>query len=163
MKNRNPIRIVNTSIATPLGLFSIALSDEIIVEALFGAVNQLRIQGSFAKEVSGINSYISGYFEGELNSLSKIEVEIADSNFTGSLYRQLQKIPAGSVLSYQELAERSGSIGANRAAGSACAKNKIPLLIPCHRVIKSDGSLGRYAFGADRKKWLLEHEGYLAS
>jgi methylated-DNA-[protein]-cysteine S-methyltransferase len=160
MKSEN---FFNTSVATPIGPFSLALLDEVVVEAIFAPVAQLHYQGRFFKELSAIHPHLVAYFKGELDSLSKIAVEVVDLNFTGMVYRQLQKIPAGSVLSYQELAARSGSARANRAAGSACAKNKIPLLIPCHRVIKSDGSLGRYAFGSDRKKWLLEHEGYFAS
>lgn len=63
--------------------------------------------------------------------------------------------------SYGELALKSGFPRASRAVGSVCAKNAIPLIIPCHRVIASGGKLGSYAFGVEKKRWLLEFEGAL--
>jgi methylated-DNA-[protein]-cysteine S-methyltransferase len=73
----------------------------------------------------------------------------------------MRKIKAGSMESYAELADRAGSPAAVRAAGSACAKNKIAVIIPCHRIIKSGGAIGAYGWGANKKIWLLEHEGAL--
>jgi methylated-DNA-[protein]-cysteine S-methyltransferase len=62
-------------------------------------------------------------------------------------------------MSYAQLAEQAGSPAAVRAAGSACGRNVIAPLIPCHRIIRSDGTLGNYGYGAEKKSWLLRHEG----
>lgn len=70
----------------------------------------------------------------------------------------MMKVKAGKVISYAELAERAGSPAAVRAAGSACAKNAIVLIVPCHRIVKTGGALGNYAYGLDKKGWLLRHE-----
>jgi len=69
------------------------------------------------------------------------------------------KIPYGKTVSYQEIARRAGNAKASRAAGSANAKNPIAIFIPCHRILASDGTLGGYGGGLDKKMILLEHEG----
>jgi methylated-DNA-[protein]-cysteine S-methyltransferase len=74
----------------------------------------------------------------------------------------MRRIPVGKVMSYKELAKRSGSEDASRAVGSTCADNQIPLIIPCHRVLPSDGSIGHYGYGAKKKRWLLEFEGAIS-
>ncbi|MCL2674544.1 MAG: methylated-DNA--[protein]-cysteine S-methyltransferase [Defluviitaleaceae bacterium] len=79
--------------------------------------------------------------------------------FREKVWEQLELIPFGETISYLELANRVGNPKASRAVGSANGKNPIWLIIPCHRVITSDGSLGGYAGGLWRKEWLLEHEG----
>jgi methylated-DNA-[protein]-cysteine S-methyltransferase len=71
----------------------------------------------------------------------------------------MRRVRAGKVISYAELAEKSGNPRAVRAAGSACAKNAIVLVVPCHRIVKTGGALGNYAYGIDKKEWLLAHEG----
>ena len=72
----------------------------------------------------------------------------------------MRKIKAGAMESYADLAYRAGSPAAVRAAGSACAKNKIAVIIPCHRIIKSGGAIGAYGWGVNKKIWLLRHEGF---
>ncbi|MDH3285968.1 MAG: methylated-DNA--[protein]-cysteine S-methyltransferase [Acidobacteriota bacterium] len=81
--------------------------------------------------------------------------------FQESVWRALTEIPFGSTLTYGELAERIGRAGAARAVGRANGDNPIGVVIPCHRVIGSDGSLTGYAGGIDRKRYLLELEGAL--
>jgi len=73
----------------------------------------------------------------------------------------MRKVKGGKVLSYADLADRAGSPAAVRAAGSACAKNAIALVVPCHRIVKTGGALGNYAYGLSKKEWLLRHEGAL--
>ena len=73
----------------------------------------------------------------------------------------MRKIPAGKTWSYAELAKRAGSVDAVRAAGSACARNLIAPIIPCHRVVKTGGALGNYGYGLEVKEWFLRHEGAL--
>jgi methylated-DNA-[protein]-cysteine S-methyltransferase len=73
----------------------------------------------------------------------------------------MKKVRPGSVISYADLADRAGSAKAVRAAGSACAKNAIVIVVPCHRIVKTGGALGNYAYGLNKKEWLLSHEGAL--
>ena len=79
--------------------------------------------------------------------------------FNSGSGRNCAGFPGASTISYGELARRVGNPKASRAVGQANAVNPIPLIIPCHRVINADGSLGGYSSGLDRKRWLLRHEG----
>ncbi len=87
-----------------------------------------------------------------------LPVEVVATDFQWRVWRAMRRIPRGQTRSYSELAELAGSPKAVRAAASACANNRISLLIPCHRVVRADGSAGRYAWGAERKVKLLEVE-----
>lgn len=78
--------------------------------------------------------------------------------FQKKSWETLQKIPYGTTLSYKQEAEKVGSPKAVRAVGSANGKNRIGIIIPCHRVIGNDGGLGGFGGGLEAKKWLLEHE-----
>ena len=70
----------------------------------------------------------------------------------------MREIPAGTTWSYGELAAKAGSPRAVRAVGQACARNMVAPFVPCHRVVRSDGSLGGYFYGLDTKRWILAHE-----
>jgi methylated-DNA-[protein]-cysteine S-methyltransferase len=101
---------------------------------------------------------IEKYFAGQLDAVLPLLVAPAGTPFQQSVWRELRKIPAGDFLSYAELAERVGKPKAVRAVGQANARNPVAIVIPCHRVVASDGGLGGYAAGRERKAWLLEHE-----
>ena len=73
----------------------------------------------------------------------------------------MRAVAPGTTVSYAMLATQAGNPGAPRAAGAACAANLIAPVVPCHRVLRTDGSLGGYYYGLDRKKWLLLHEDVL--
>jgi methylated-DNA-[protein]-cysteine S-methyltransferase len=83
--------------------------------------------------------------------------------FQKRVYKVLQKVPPGKVITYGELAKRAGYPGAARAVGSAMKKNRLPLVIPCHRVLPSAGGIGEYSAGKGWKRWLLELEGVAVS
>lgn len=85
--------------------------------------------------------------------------------FEREVLAQLRRIPAGQVRTYQQVARALGDAGAARAVGTACARNPLPLLIPCHRVVRSDGGLGGYSLrgGVDLKRRLLHDEGAIPS
>ncbi len=102
---------------------------------------------------------LTAYFEGDTKALGDLPVRLMGTPFQESVWNELRKIPVGATISYSELARRVGRPGAQRAVGSANAANPVSIVVPCHRVIRSDGSLSGYGGGADRKKWLLEHEG----
>lgn len=97
------------------------------------------------------------YFKKKRNTFT-LRLNPKGTDFQKQVWKQLQQIPVGKTISYQELATNLGNPKVIRAAASANGKNPIAIIIPCHRVIGSDGSLTGYAGGIHRKKWLLEHE-----
>jgi len=88
-----------------------------------------------------------------------LPLDVRGTAFQEAVWQALKDIPPGETRSYAEVATAAGSPGAVRAAGTACGSNHVPVIIPCHRVLRSDGSLGGYAYGVDRKKALLSREG----
>jgi methylated-DNA-[protein]-cysteine S-methyltransferase len=100
---------------------------------------------------------LNEYFEGKRTHFD-LKLNPEGSEFQKKVWQQLQKIPFGKTISYQQVANQLGDPKVIRAAASANGKNPIAVIIPCHRVIGSDGSLTGYAGGLHRKKWLLEHE-----
>ena len=87
-----------------------------------------------------------------------IPLDVKGTAFQERVWEELRKIPAGETRSYAEIAAAAGNPSAVRAAGSANGANNVAVLIPCHRVIRSDGSLGGYAYGLDIKRELLARE-----
>ena len=83
--------------------------------------------------------------------------------FQKEVWQALLRIPAGTTVSYSELARKLGRPKATRAVATACAANKLAVVIPCHRVVRSDGSLGGYRWGIERKRALLNLEATLAA
>jgi AraC family transcriptional regulator, regulatory protein of adaptative response / methylated-DNA-[protein]-cysteine methyltransferase len=88
-----------------------------------------------------------------------LPLDVAGTAFQQAVWEELQRIPLGETRSYAQIATAVGKPGAVRAAGSANGANNVAVLIPCHRVIRTDGSLGGYAYGLERKRLLLEREG----
>jgi methylated-DNA-[protein]-cysteine S-methyltransferase len=106
----------------------------------------------------GHGSTLNRYFAGDMGALDKIPVVFGGTPFQNKVWRQLRKIPVGRTLSYGALAKKIGEPKAMRAVGLANGSNPIAVIVPCHRVIGSDGSLTGFGGGLPRKKWLLEHE-----
>lgn len=100
---------------------------------------------------------LAAYFAGELRDFD-LPVALRGTEFQRRVWQALQAIPYGETLSYAELAARIGAAGSARAVGTAVGRNPISIIVPCHRVVGSGGSLTGYAGGLDRKRWLLEHE-----
>ena len=100
---------------------------------------------------------IDEYFKGH-RSKFLLNLDPEGTKFQRLVWRQLEKIPFGEVLSYGQIASAIGNPKACRAVGSANGKNPISIIIPCHRVIGSDGSLTGYGGGLWRKEWLIKHE-----
>lgn len=97
------------------------------------------------------------YFEGKRKDFS-LSLNPQGTEFQKGVWEALQEIPYGRTVSYMELSKKLGDVKAIRAVAAANGKNPLWIIIPCHRVIGSDGSLTGYAGGLHRKKWLLEHE-----
>jgi methylated-DNA-[protein]-cysteine S-methyltransferase len=116
---------------------------------------------SAARDPGGLTKAMRSYFEGDIAVLDTLPVETTGTPFQRSVWQALRKIRRGTTISYAELALRIGNPRAVRAAGLANGQNPISIVVPCHRVIGSDGTLTGYGGGLPRKKWLLEHEGAL--
>ena len=101
---------------------------------------------------------LTRYFEGEIAALDGIVVAYAGTPFQEKVWNALRSIEVGTTLSYGGLARRIGEPKAVRAVGVANASNPIGIVVPCHRVIGSDGRLTGYGGGLPRKRWLLDHE-----
>jgi methylated-DNA-[protein]-cysteine S-methyltransferase len=99
------------------------------------------------------------YFAGDRNALASVAWEGAGTAFQRQVWAALCLIPAGETWSYARLAEHIGRPTAVRAVGLANGSNPVALVVPCHRVIGSNGSLTGYGGGLHRKRWLLRHEG----
>ena len=104
---------------------------------------------------------IGSYFAGELQSIDGLPVQTAGTDFQRKVWHALREIKCGTTISYTGLAERIGHPSAVRAVGLANGSNPIGVIVPCHRVIGSNGSLTGYGGGIERKRWLLHHEGVL--
>jgi methylated-DNA-[protein]-cysteine S-methyltransferase len=102
---------------------------------------------------------LTAYFKGDLDRLGTIPWRVAGTPFQQRVWHALPKIPAGTTMSYGEMAAKLKSPNAMRAVGHANGSNPISVVLPCHRLIGANGSLVKYGGGLERKKWLLEHEG----
>jgi methylated-DNA-[protein]-cysteine S-methyltransferase len=102
---------------------------------------------------------LAAYFNGTPTDFATLTLDPRGTPFQLQVWQELRRIPRGQTISYKELARRVGNPKASRAVGQANGLNPLPLIIPCHRVINADGSLGGYSSGLDRKEWLLKHEG----
>jgi methylated-DNA-[protein]-cysteine S-methyltransferase len=112
-----------------------------------------------ARDPGGLSSAMRRYFKGDLAAIETLPVKAEGTPFQESVWKALRKIKCGTTISYAELARRIGRPKAVRAVGLANGQNPVGVVVPCHRVIGSNGSLTGYGGGLPRKKWLLEHEG----
>lgn len=101
---------------------------------------------------------LSQYFEGQ-REVFDIPFDLEGTDFQKKVWLSLSDIPYGTTWSYAKFATHLGDLKAIRAVASANGKNPLGIILPCHRVIGSDGSLTGFAWGLDKKQWLLEHEG----
>ena len=106
----------------------------------------------------GLHDQLKEYFAGERKTFSVPLSITGGTTFQKKVWKQLQRIPYGKTISYKQLAKAAGSEKAFRAVGNANGKNPIPIIIPCHRVINADGSLGGFSCGIEVKKQLLAVE-----
>jgi len=137
-------------VETPIGTLHLASRGGALCAAGFAPISS----GSRAPIMAAAR--VRAYFEGDLGALDDLEVDPRGTPFQRAVWALLRKIPAGETRSYGRIAALLGS-GA-RAVGTANAANPIALVIPCHRVIASSGALCGYAWGEERKRWLLAHE-----
>ena len=143
-------------INSPLGFTKIVGDDDGIV-SITVLNSEEKITDIIPVELEDCVFQLQEYFDGKRKDFD-IKLNPEGTDFQKKVWNQLLEIPYGKTLSYLELSKQLGDVKAIRAVANANAKNPIWIIIPCHRVIGSDGSLTGYAGGLNRKQWLLEHE-----
>jgi AraC family transcriptional regulator of adaptative response/methylated-DNA-[protein]-cysteine methyltransferase len=109
------------------------------------------------RDYEALVAQIVGFVEAPRIGLD-LPLDVRGTAFQERVWKALQEVPAGATVSYAEIARRIGAPKSVRAVAAACAANKLAVAIPCHRVIRNDGSLSGYAWGVDRKRALLDRE-----
>lgn len=144
-------------LATPIGTLKIKGNQNGVTSVLF-CEEQLQIDNKqIPIPLKDVVSQLDAYFQGTLTRFD-LQLQPQGTPFQKTVWQQLQEIPFGVTQSYQAIATKLGNPKVIRAAAAANGKNPIAIIIPCHRIIGSDGSLTGYAGGLHKKKWLLEHE-----
>jgi methylated-DNA-[protein]-cysteine S-methyltransferase len=159
-----------TSHKTPIGTLNLIAQEDVLLAANLSTISAAkaslddddRLRGfNEVRTIPVISDLINDYFDGDLSALNAIKVRQPGAPFSQAAWKAMRRIKAGKTMSYADLADRAGSPAAVRAAGSACAKNAIVLVVPCHRIVKTGGALGNYAYGLNKKEWLLRFEAAL--
>ncbi len=144
-------------IKSPIGTIEIKGDALGLSSVLFIEDEKVELSQNIPKELKEAVKQLQAYFEGEQREFN-LKLAPQGTDFQQGVWRKLQEIPFGKTKNYQQIANLLGDPKVIRAAASANGKNPISIIIPCHRVIGSDGSLTGYAGGLHRKKWLLAHE-----
>jgi methylated-DNA-[protein]-cysteine S-methyltransferase len=165
------LRLLVDHIETPIGELAIVADDAGRLRAVDWTEHDANMRRSLrlhygergfsltpAANPAGLAVSIRSYFEGNLSAINDLPVATGGTAFQRIVWRALRQIPCGDTISYAELARRIGRAAAVRAVGLANGANPISVVVPCHRVIGSDGSLTGYGGGLERKRWLLAHE-----
>ena len=140
---------------SPIGILEIGLKNNVVLglKVVESCDNISEATGYFAEVIKQLDEYFAA-------KRTKFELNISPrgTEFQKKVWAELLKIPYGKTKSYQEIAEAIGNTNAQRAVGSACNKNPILLIIPCHRVVSKSGKLTGFACGIDRKEQLIKLE-----
>lgn len=157
-------------LATPVGDLMLVADDDGCLLAVDWVDHEARLQrlvqrrhGGFTlrrqDDPHGLTARLARYFDGDLAAIDALPVRTGGTAFQREVWAALRAIPCGTTVSYGELARRIGQPRAVRAVGLANGANAIGVVVPCHRVIGSNGDLTGYGSGLARKAWLLRHEG----
>lgn len=155
-----------SDVSTPIGTFRVTYlgSSVRVVDLLEKGVNQTGVPAGAVRRNPPFPSnspprQLREYFRGERKDFDlEVEPDTA-SAFDREVWRLLRAVPAGYTVTYGGLAKKAGFPGAARAVGGAMARNPIPIVIPCHRVVGQGGAITGFGLGLWRKRWLLDHEG----
>ncbi len=146
--------------ATPLGLVRVAFEREghdAVLRDLAAAISPRVLESPLRTDA--VARQLGEYFDGQRHEFDlPVDLQLVHG-FRHAVIAHLQEIPYGATESYATVARAAGSAAAVRAVGSACGHNPVPVVVPCHRVIRSDGSFGQYRGGAEMKAALLAMEG----
>ena len=165
--------LTRSTISTPIGDMLALAADEGLCALEFGGPGQRlsRLERRLSRwfppheivdgdtpAIVRSREWLAAYFDGSNAAIGDLPVAMHGAPFEQRVWRALLTIPPGTTTSYGALATALGCPGASRAVGAANGANPIAIVVPCHRVIGSSGSLVGYGGGLDRKTWLLEHE-----
>ncbi len=142
-------------INSPLGITKIEGDENGI--AIISVLSEGEVTSQIPSELQEAVIQLQDYFEGKRTDFN-FKLNPKGTDFQQKVWQELLKIPFGKTMSYMDLSKKLGDVKAIRAVASANGKNPLWIVVPCHRVIGTDGSLTGYAGGLWRKKWLLEHE-----
>lgn len=159
-------------VASPLGRLMVAATHAGVCSIMFGERDSdleasLHAEFSAAKTITRDDESIGDWVENVLRRLDKparrlasspLPLDIRGTAFQRMVWRELMRVPAGSTKTYTEIAETIAAPASRRAVARACATNPVPIVVPCHRIVRTDGGLGGYAYGLDRKRALLDLE-----
>ncbi|MBK9792241.1 MAG: methylated-DNA--[protein]-cysteine S-methyltransferase [Sphingobacteriales bacterium] len=144
-------------VESPIGMIEIKADEQSILSVQFKDTN--KVETSFSENEISKNGkqQLSEYFASERKEF-ELPLKLSGTDFQNKVWTELQVIPYSKTISYLQLAKNLGDPKCIRAAGTANGKNPFAIVVPCHRVIGSNGDLIGYAGGLWRKQWLLEHE-----
>lgn len=170
------VDVAVTNIDTPVGPLLLAATEAGIVRVGFDIEGTDEVYAKLAETVSprvlqssnGLlamaRTQLEEYFAGTRGHFDlPLDLRMAKGPYRRAVLGLLSDIPLGETRTYAELAIESGRPNAVRAVGSGCANNPLPIIVPCHRVLRTGGQLGGYLGGVARKQWLLEHEQLMRS
>ncbi len=157
--------IVSHIYHSPIGQISISADDGCICELIFidptTEISEYYPEEELPAVIHQCVDELMEYFDGTRREFT-VPINQSGTDFQQRVWKELYEIPFGKTLSYADLAKKLGDPKVIRAAASANGKNKIAIIVPCHRIIGTDQSLVGYAWGKARKRWLLQHEFRLA-
>lgn len=160
-KTDQEARVFKTYYKSPLGAIEILGTKEGIVSVNF-VEGRVRSDAKIPRVITACRKQIDEYFKGRRKNFS-LSLLLHGTDFQKSVWQQLLKVPHGMTASYGAIAKSIRSPNAFRAVGNANNKNPIAIVVPCHRIVGSNGNLIGYGGGLWRKLWLLEHEGILVN
>lgn len=157
------------TVSTPCGPFTAIADDagEVLAsgwtdgpDELVGLIHRSLRPETVARSatLTDIADAVEAYHSGDLTAPDRIRVVARSGPFIERAWEVLRAVPAGDTVSYTRFAELSGEPLAIRGAAAACSRNPTALFVPCHRVLRSDGTLGGFRYGLDVKRWLIGHE-----
>jgi methylated-DNA-[protein]-cysteine S-methyltransferase len=159
----SPTNLYTTTIECPLGILTITASDEGVRAVTWPGddADRVRIEEPVTADSNGIAAHaarqLEEYFGGARRAFD-VPLDPVGTEFQQAAWQALRAIPYGETVSYGEQANMLGDRNKARAVGAANGKNPIPIVVPCHRVVGSNGHLTGFAGGLDTKAWLLDHE-----
>jgi methylated-DNA-[protein]-cysteine S-methyltransferase len=151
-------------VETPIGRLALIADEDAKLRAVGWTDGHPRMERLHASlrptsNPGGLTAALRDYFAGDLTVLDSLPAAFAvGSHFQRTVWHSLRQIPCGETRSYRDIARLIGKPAASRAVGRAAGANPIAVVVPCHRVVGSDGSLTGYGAGIERKRWLLAHE-----
>jgi methylated-DNA-[protein]-cysteine S-methyltransferase len=157
-----------STLDTPIGPFTAVVDEDgaVIASGWTASLDELlpqihptlRPTELVAGDLGPVADAVTRYHSGELSAVDGVPVRQRSGEFLEHAWDVLRTVPAGGPVTYTEYAAKAGRPAAVRAAASACARNAVALFVPCHRVLRTDGTLGGFRWGVDAKRWLLAHE-----